>query len=362
MTGLALLHGGQLRQIADCFGIPVHELLDFSANINPEGPPAAVLSRLRASLDDPSVLAKYPDLDEIELRQSLARYAGVRPENIVVANGFVPLLDAALRIFPIRSCLVPVPAFAEYRRAMERSGVETIPHTLTPDSDFSCNVTDLFRKSCDAILLANPQNPSGVLSSREMMFRITEEAAQRNILVLLDEAFIDYYPSTSLACEADHFPNLIVFRSVTKFFGMAGLRVAYAAANPDLGKRIQQAIAPWSVTTLASLAAFTAVRDEDYAQRIIALNNERRNHLQTAVGKLGIHVYPSAANFLLLRVPGSVDSQQLWERMICERHIVLRNCANYEALSPGHLRAAVRTLAENEQLIGALAHEIECRP
>lgn len=353
------LHGGQLRQIADRFGIPVSELLDFSANINPEGPPAAVTGALRQAVEDPSILMNYPDLDEIELRQSLARYSGVRLENVAVANGFVPLLDAALRVLAIRRCLVPVPAFVEYRRTLERSNVEMTPHILSSDSDFSYHAADLFSSACDGFLLANPQNPSGALTSRDTLLRIVEEAERRNVFVLLDEAFIDYCPAISLAPEIDRFPNLIVFRSVTKFFGIAGLRVAYATTNAELCKQLQESIAPWSVTTLASLAAGLAMQDEVYARQTIALNDSRRGKMRRAIQELGIHVYPSAANFLLLRLPDSVDCRQLWERLIREHRIVLRNCANYEGLGEGHLRAAVRTDADNERLIEALAYEVQ---
>jgi threonine-phosphate decarboxylase len=359
MSEVLPLHGGQLRQIADRFRIPVSQLLDFSANINPEGPPAAVVTRLRAALDNPLNLINYPDLEELDLKQSIAHYADVRPENITVANGFVPLLDASLRTLAIQTCLVPVPAFVEYRRTLERCRVEVIHHILDADSGFSCHLSDLFSKSCDAILLANPQNPLGALSSRDMLLRIAEEAAEQNVFVLLDEAFIDYCPETSLAREIDRLPNLIVFRSVTKFFGMPGIRVAYAVANAMISEQLQEAVAPWSITTLASLAARVAVQDEAYAERTIALNSKRRGQLQTAIGELGIHVYPSAANFLLLRLHGSIDCRELWERLIREHHIVLRNCSNYETLPDGHLRTAVRTDAENERLIQALEYEVQ---
>jgi threonine-phosphate decarboxylase len=355
------LHGGQLRQIADRFGIPVSGLIDFSASINPEGPPAAVPALLRQALDELPILTNYPDLDEIVLRQALARYADVRLENVVVANGFVPLLDATLRILPIRTCLVPVPAFVEYRRTLERALVEMIPHVLPADSEFSFDTADLFSRDCDAILLANPQNPSGVLSSRETLLRIAGEAAERNIFVLLDEAFIDYTPTASLAREVDRFPNLIVFRSVTKFFGMAGLRIAYAAANAALRMQLQESIAPWSVTSLASLAAGIAVQDEAYTQHTMTLNKERRDRMQMAIENLSVRVFPSAANFILLRLPGSVDRRQCWERLIRQHRIVLRNCFNYEGLGDGHLRAAVRTERENGRLVEALAYELDPR-
>jgi threonine-phosphate decarboxylase len=359
MTEFRPLHGGQVHQIADRFGIPLSELHDFSANINPDGPPPAVLSCLREAINSPSIIANYPDLDELELRRRLAVYAGVRAENILVANGFVPLLKATLRMLAVESCLVPVPAFVEYRRTLERCRVEIIPHFVEVGTGFSRHAHDLFSKRCDTILLANPQNPSGALSCRDELLWIAEQALKRNIFILLDEAFIDYCPETSLAGETDLFANLIVFRSVTKFFGMAGLRVAYAVANTEICKQIQESIAPWSVTSLASLAAGVAVQDKAYARRTIALNKLRREQLQAAIAKLGIHSYPSVANFLLLRLPGSVDRQQFWERMIREHHIVLRNCANYEGLSDELLRAAVRTETENELLIDALAREVE---
>ena len=355
------LHGGQLHQVADRFRIPLSELLDFSANINPDGPPPAVLSCLREATNNPSIITNYPDLDELELRRHFASYVGVQPENIAVANGFVPLLDAALRTLALRSCLVPVPAFVEYRRTLGRSGVEMLPHILDADSGFDCHADNLFSKSCDAILLANPQNPSGAVCSHGELLRLMKEASKRNVFILLDEAFIDYCPESSIVRKIDHFPNLIVFRSVTKFFGMAGLRVAYATANTDLCKQIQQLIAPWSVTSLASLAAGLAVQDADYARQTIALNKLRRQQLQAAIGKLGIHVYPSAANFLLLRLSGSIGCQQFWECLIRNHNIVLRNCANYDGLTDEFLRTAVRTETENKLLIDALACEVENR-
>jgi threonine-phosphate decarboxylase len=353
------LHGGQLREIADRFGIPESELLDFSANINPDGPPTAVLPGLRASLDDASALINYPDLNEVKLRLSLAHFVGVQSESVAVANGFVPLLEAALRNLRVQKCLVPVPAFVEYRRALERSRVEMISHVLQSDSDFNCDPSDLFAGSWDAILLANPQNPSGVLFSRDKICQIVSLASERNIRLLLDEAFIDYSPEASFASEVERFPNLIVFRSVTKFFGMPGMRVAYAAAPPDVCERMMESIPPWSITTLASLAVGIAVRDESYRRREVILNGERRRRMQTAIRKLGIHVYPSAANFLLLRLPGCVDCGRLWDRLVREHFIVLRHCSNYEELDGGHLRAAVRTDPENERLINALRSELE---
>jgi len=351
-------HGGQAHRVADLLGISGSELLDFSANINPDGPPATVLECLQNLIDNPAAISNYPDLDEFAVRRSLAEYVGVSSDCIAVSNGFVPLLDSVLRVLRLQRCLVPVPAFIEYRRTLERSNVEMVPYSLAAASGFMCDPQNLFDEPCDAILIANPQNPSGVLHPRDTMFRIVEKAADRKALVLLDEAFIDYCPESSLVREIARFPNLIVFRSITKFFGMAGLRIAYAAMGPDLRDQIQEFTAPWSITSLASAAASAAVKDKGYIRRTIELNNARRNQMQAGIEAVGIHVYRSAANFLLLRPYQSIDVRDLWERLVRKHQILLRDCTNYEAMEDSHLRAAVRTEEENERLIAALKQEV----
>jgi len=362
MTERLPVHGGQLREIAKRFGIPLSQLLDFSANINPEGPPPAVITTLHASLEDPASLICYPDIEQKELKQSLARYASVRPDNIVIANGFVPLLDAVLRALKIRHCLLPVPAFVEYRSALTRAQVEITPEMLAADSNFAYNIASMTAGNHDAILLANPQNPSGVFSDQQTLLQLIGAAADKNIAVLLDEAFIDYIPSESLAPYVDRFPNLIVFRSVTKFHGIPGLRVAYAVAPAELSRLVNLNLPPWPVTTLAAHAVIAALDDTAYAERSQLLNRERRALMQSELNQLGIQTYNSAANFILLRLPSGINGDSFWQRMILDHHIVLRNCHNYEGLGDGYLRAAVRTELENEALVEAVRHTLpKCR-
>jgi len=352
------LHGGQLRQISERFGIPVSQLLDFSANINPDGPPSAVLSSLRESLNDLSTLTEYPDLQQTELKQSIARYAGVGEQNIVVANGFVPLLEAALRTLQIRRCLLPVPAFVEYRKTLDRAGIETSLYTLSDTCSFQYDPEAMAIGKHDAILLANPQNPSGVCHDASVIRDLIVRAAKRNIYVLLDEAFIDYVPQHSLTNTINEFSNLIVFRSVTKFYGMPGLRLAYATSNSALATAINENLPPWPITTLASLAGVAALEDRSYAERSRTENRIRRVVLQRKIEAFGLRVYPSAASYLLFRLPVGIAANTFWERMIIEHQIVLRSCANYENLPPGHFRVAVRAQRENVRLTTAIEESL----
>jgi len=352
------LHGGQLCQIAERFGIPVSQLIDFSANINPDGPPASALSSLRASLEDPRVLTDYPDLDEKELKRAIAGYVEAPTQSIVVANGFIPLLECALRTLRIRSCLVPVPAFVEYRRTLERADVAVIPHPVAAESNCRYEIDSMLASGHDAILLANPQNPSGVLTRGEVLRDLVRQAAERKITVLLDEAFIDYVPIESLKDDVAELPNLIVFRSVTKFHGIPGLRVAYAIANKLLAAALTDGLPPWSITTLAARGVAAALAEEGFGNRTRLLNESRKVQLRVGLEGMGISTYASAANFLLVRLPSHLDAASLWERLIVDHHVVLRNCANYEGLTAGHLRAAVRTQEQNRRLLAAVGSAI----
>ena len=362
-------HGGQLRQISERFGIPASQLLDFSANINPQGPPASVLEALRAALDSPAILTSYPDLEQAELKSCIAASAGVDAGAIAIANGFVPLLEAALRTLSVRRCLLPVPAFGEYRRTLERVGAAVTPYPLTQETGFDYDpdrlIAALETGRHDAILLANPQNPTGALCDRAVLLEIIQVAARINVRVLLDEAFIDYVLEHSVADQVAHFTTLTVFRSVTKFYAIPGLRVAYAISNPEQTARLNSHLPPWPITTLASIGVCAALRDTAYAEETLAANQDHKDRLAHQLQELGLHTYPSAANFLLFRLPSPVNAQEYWQRLIVEHSIVLRDCSNFETLASGHLRCAVRTRIENARLVSALRsllNDAPCSP
>ena len=352
-------HGGQLHRIAELFGRPVADLLDLSANINPEGPSPLALEALREALKDTSMLKAYPDLEESQLRLAISEYAGVAVEMIAVANGFVPLLDAALRVFAIGHCLMPVPAFGEYRSALERAGVQVTPHILDQTKDFHYQPDKLLATlragHHDSILLANPQNPSGVLCEGVTLNKFLEETAKLNVRVFLDEAFIDYAPTHSMAKQASRFPNLIVFRSVTKFHGCPGLRVAYVVVRSAMARAIHQTLAPWAITTLAAVAVRAALADASYSKRMIRLNDDRKGYLVAQLKRLGLTAYPAAANFVLIQFRSANDADRIWKQLIRGYGIVLRHCGNFAGLAPNHLRCAVLGDAENTKLLKALA-------
>lgn len=353
------VHGGQLRQISQHFGLAATKLLDFSANLHPTGPPACALEAVRAATLQPSILRDYPDMELPDLRSALADYSGVEPDNVFVANGMAPLLDAVLRALRLRSCLVPVPAFSEYAKTLANCDVALHRVVLSSQQHFLIRpdaiLAELDRRGCDALLLANPQNPSGVLLPADEMLTLVSGAQERGVRVLLDEAFIDYAPLESVTARAPDISDLIVFRSVTKFFSLAGLRIAYAVAAEDVCNQVKPFVASWPVSTLAAVAACSALQDTEYRQKAILENEAAREVLRSDLAALGLEVYPGRANYLLFRMPEVWEGANFWEELIVRHHIVVRNCENYQGLDSRFFRAAVRTPDDNARFIAALA-------
>lgn len=358
-------HGGQLRDISRHFDIPAEDILDFSVNVNPDGPPACVLSSIRRTLSTPRSLASYPDLEYLALRQSIGAHLNVTADCIFVGNGFVPLLQATLRILGACCCLLPVPAFSEYRASLQQAGMEVIPLPLE-SRGFHYDPAELLKtleqqtklgKRC-VILLANPQNPSGMLTQGNLLIDLVNGAAHSSTTVLLDEAFIDYAPSESLATQSPSLPNLIVYRSLTKFFAIPSLRAAYAVSSPQNAQRIARLIPPWSISTLAAEGAAAALSDFSFSEQARERNTKRRVRLESQLAELRLHIYPSESNFLLLRLPRTLDAETVWRDLIAAEHVLTRSCANFESLSPNHLRVSIRGTAENTKLVEALRRVI----
>ena len=352
-------HGGQLSAIAKAFSIPMDRLLDFSASIYPDGPSPRVIEALSKALGNAEHLRRYPDLESSDLRTNLEGYAAVPAGNILVANGIVPLLSASLRAVKARRCLLPVPAFGEYRRILEREGVDVHIYPLAPTANFRPGLEHLIEhcveSGCDSVILTNPHNPSGATFEAAEMLSMIALAARRTIRVLLDEAFIDFVPEESVSSYVPQTGELIVFRSVTKFFAMAGLRIAYVIAAEHRMAAIASSLDPWSVSTLASIAAGAAVQDLSYISNAVRHNSAEREGLRCALAGIGLTVFPSRANFLLIQLPSERRGTNVWERLVLEHRIVVRNCGTFEGLDGSYLRIAVRGREDNLRLAHALA-------
>lgn len=346
-------HGGQLRAIAQQFGIPEQSLLDLSASIHPIPPAPQVLESLAQQVRTGTGIGIYPESTYADLRAALGEYAQANPAGISVANGVMPLLQAAASALHLTDAFVLVPAFAGYAHALGLAGTHTHAFPLASQNNFLPDwptVMQTMRTTdANALLLANPHSPSGTLLTHESLHAVADDLAAMHKLLILDEAFIDFVPESSLAHLAATSRHIVVLRSVTKFFAMPGARVAYAIAHPENKARIDACLPAWPVDTLAAQLAMLQVAQDSATRR--AQTHTERVWLAAQLESLGLRVFPGNANFLLFHCLQPAD---LWQRMIAEHRVVIRDCQNFAGLGAGFYRTAIRTRPESERLLSAL--------
>ena len=367
-------HGGNLTWAASLAGCSPVDIVDFSASINPLGPPASALAAIQSHLPD---LLHYPDPNYITLRQALAQIHPLPPAWILPGNGSAELLTWASReLANLDTTYVITPAFGDYLRALkafdarvvgcpialdsQASNLQTLnPQVLNQASGEAANLLTIEQLQSQAadqgrcgLLLNNPHNPTGQLYSIESLLPLLEQFA----LVVLDEAFMDFLPidrQQSLIDRVVDFPNLVILRSLTKFYSLPGLRLGYALAHPDRLDRWQQWRDPWSVNVLAIAAAEAVLQDTDFQQQTWNWLPPARQQLYTGLAALpGLTPFPSAANYLL--VHSDTSTVQLQHRLLKHGQILIRDCTSFAELGDRYFRVAVRTTTENEALLQGL--------
>ncbi len=305
-------------------GASDRSLFDFSSNVNPLGPPASVRLVLSQGAE---LIAAYPSPDAHEFCAAAAEYHGVPPECVLAGNGAADLIYLVTRLFTGSRARVIVPAFTEYEDALEAA-------------DIPVN-----RGEADVTFLANPTSPEGRLIPPD---KIIETPGA----IVADESFMNFAGEEhSLAPSAARDPRFIVIRSLTKFYAIPGLRLGYLIAPPETIDRLRRLQPPWSVNALALAAGVAALADREYAGRTRTLVPRLRAELAASLETLGLEPLPSAANFILCRVPDA----DLLCRELLEFSIVARNCDSFTDIEKNRfVRFAVRTGPDNKRLLDAL--------
>ncbi len=366
------VHGGNLAWAAKLAGCPASAILDFSASISPLGPPRSALDAIQSHL---SSLTAYPDPDYGQLRAALGEALNVDPDWILPGNGSAELLTwAAWDLSKLEATYLVTPAFGDYWRALKAFDGKVLQCPLELKSgtivkygqdahstrdEFSCG-TGILPVPLDAgfrgLLLNNPHNPTGLLFSREAIRPYLQQLA----LVVVDEAFMDFLPpeqQESLIDAVAEFPNLVILRSLTKFYSLPGLRLGCAIAHPDRLRRWQLQRDPWPVNALAAAAAAAVVQDAVFERQTWDWLPMARQELFEGLASLpGLRPFPGAANFLLVESSVSVA---LIQKSLLECHrILIRDCLSFPELGDRFFRVAVRDRADNLRLISALKEVI----
>ena len=353
-----MTHGGNLRAVALHYGVDEKTLIDFSANLNVAGPPSSVVDALQSMLSAPELLRAYPDPDATLLRRDLAVMHGISDDAVVVGAGASALLDVAIRATQAEHCIIAVPCFSEYRRSAQAAGmaIEAIPYAHDFTLQKERMIHAIQRSIESVVVIANPANPSGLGLSRTTVLDILRVCESRRTHLIVDEAFIDFIPGSSVLDVAATHPYLSVVRSLTKCYGMAGIRIGYAVALPERVESMRKCALSWPVGTLESLAGRAALGDDAFKSAFVMMTDVNRASLARGLREFGFIIYDSQANFLLCEVPGSDEAlNRLLRNLVIEHGIVVRDCRNFEGIEDRRLiRVAVRSSEENDCLIQAL--------
>ena len=358
MSEASCVHGGNVFAVARQLGVAPAEVLDFSASINPLGPPPGVAEAVAAAF---ARVVHYPDDGAPELRAALAGYHGCRPDEVCVANGSTELIWALPRAVGGRRALVVAPPFGEYAQALVQAGWQVDYLLTTAAEGFTLPLDQLAERLAagyDLLLLGNPGNPTGALVPPATVAEVTRLCRQRSTFLALDEAFMDFCEESSAKGIVLNAERGMILRSLTKFFALPGLRLGYALGPTAVIARLAAQVPPWSVGTLAQAAGLAALADPAYRERTRQLIAEERCWLALQLAELpALQVYPAAANYLLVEMTTGLPAAVLRDRLLAER-ILIRECSTFVGLDNRFFRVAVRSRADNDRLVAALQRHL----
>ncbi len=330
------------------------ECLDFSVTVNPLGPPRSVLAALRAGL---GAVGRYPDPEARRLTARLALVQGCLLDLVVLGNGANDLIYLLTRTVRPRRVAIAEPTYTEYLRAALLAGAE-VTHWLADAEDFRPEPFD--PEGADLVWICNPNNPTGRLWPSPDVLAAWIRVHPRTVFAI-DEAFLPLTPGNgasggrSMIPEVDRLPNLVVLRSLTKFYALPGLRLGYAVAPRDWADRLRAEAVPWSVNALAQAAGLAALEAGDYQGRTGDWLASEVPAFAARLAEVSGRFCPlrSEASFVLARLRGLTAAEAAVR--LGERGIVVRDASNFVGLDGHYVRVAARTAEDNARLLKALA-------
>lgn len=327
--------------------------VDCSSNVNPLGIPRAAIEAIKKNVGRISPV--YPDSECKDLKAALSRFLSVSTNQLAVGNGAVEIIYWFCQLYAKKRVVIPVPTFCEYEIAARRAGAKTTFVALKDSFRLDPNLLIEKSRGADAIFLCNPNNPTGMLSTEDVKKIIKNLDSSTKIL--LDECFIelvDKPEANTMIEKIGEFENLVILRSLTKSFGMAGLRVGYSVSSPIIAAKFSEAKIPWNVNGLAQVAAVAALSDAAHVDRARKIIKKERQHLYSRIKNLENFVpIESDANYFLVKLK-KADSTGFRDLMLKKTGVLVRDCSTFTGMDSSYIRVAVRTRKENMLLLKAL--------
>jgi threonine-phosphate decarboxylase len=347
------LHGSNPQYVYQALNLPMPEkVIDFSVNLNPFGMPDSLKKNWLHWL---TFIEDYPDPEARELLELLSKKEQLPKEAILLGNGGAELITLLARLLAGKRVLIIQPTFLEYERMCHAYGCQVTHHQLLEDA-WKLELEPLSSKieNADALFLCSPNNPTGTSYPKTLLVKLLETCKQQQCFLIIDEAFYDFlYKDQTMAPLINHNEYLIVIRSLTKMYSIAGLRLGYLMANPPIISQLKAYQSHWSINTVALLAGKECLMADGFVVKTRFFIKEERNRLTQALKEEGYLLSDSKVNYFLLRDP-RLDQQLPLFIFLLKKGFVPRHTANYQGLEGRWLRFAIKNQKENDLLLEAL--------
>ena len=354
------LHGGNLREAIERYRLEDKEIIDFSANINPLGFPRNIKKFLEKGLN---LALNYPDPECLYLKKAISKYLNIPAKNLLVGNGSIELIYLIPRLFAKPKALILGPTFSEYERAVKANNGKVKYLLADEKHNFKLSFISIapHLRDIDIIFICNPNNPTAFLFQKEEIKKIIRDAPKKTLIVI-DEAFMDFIMKPdrfSFIYEAKQIKNILVIRSFTKFFSMAGLRLGFAVGDRTLIDSLKSIQHPWSVNSFAQLIAPLLMKDKQFIKRSMDFMKKERNYLCSKLkGIKAITVFEPTSNFILCKVKNNKITSTKLTQILGKSGILIRDCYNFYGLDNSFFRVAVKKRKENLKLLEALNRDV----
>lgn len=337
-------HGGDIYRNID--------VIDYSANINPGGLPDKVIA---AAIEGVKLSTHYPDVECQELRAAIAKEEGLNMDYIRCGNGAADVIFSLVLAVKPKKALLIAPSFYEYEQALRAVDCQISYYYLEEENDFvpQDDMLEAINDELDILFVCNPNNPTGVLLDTAFLERILDKCNECNILMVIDECFndlIDEPDKYTMKARLESNKRLFILKAFTKIYAMPGLRLGYGlSSDNEIINKMILVSQPWSVSIPAQKAGLAALEEKEYVKETMAEIGAEKKILLQGLKELGIKTYGAGANYIFFKASESFDKECL------EKKIMIRDCSNYEGLTKGYYRIAVRGHEDNQKLLETFA-------
>ena len=360
-------HGGNIYEIARLFNCRPADIVDMSSNINPLGPPPGLLEFLKENMGK---IIRLPEIDNSETIKYFADYLGIDPERVLAGNGTTQFIYSIPRALDSKRSLIIGPTYSDYQDSLNRNQIPS-KILISPESDgFQPDIGRISNSldQFDTVYLCNPNNPTGMLIEYDELHQLCRSHPQ--VTFIIDESYLPFViEAEKTTMLGSKLPNVIVLLSISKIFGIPGLRIGFMIAGRHQINKFKRHLLPWSINSLAQeavryLADHKSLIDASVLKARLYCEKQRHQFHDMFESAPEIKLYPSKTPFILIKLPPAIVSGSVRQHLAKEL-ILIRNCDNFQGLSDQYIRISLKGPEANQMVaakLRALMNEISSNP